>query len=125
VVNSPGSIDNLNAPQAQLDLTKAYNNAHLRTVLTATTGNNLAGTLQGGIYHALSRGPLLINGTLILDGNNNPNTVFIFQTDSTLTTASSSVVRLIRGAQECNVYWQVLSSATWGAARPSSATSSP
>ena len=114
VVNSPGVIDNPNAATAQLDLTTAYDNAHLRTLVTATTGNNLAGTLQGGIYHALSRGPLLINGTLTLDGNNRPNTVFIFQTDSTLTTASSSVVRLIRGAQECNVYWQVLSSANLG-----------
>ena len=114
VVNSPGVLDNPNAAQAQLDLTTAYNNAHLRTVLTATTGNNLAGTLPGGIYHASARGPLLINGTFTLDGNNNPNTVFIFQTDSTLTTASGSVVRLIRGAQECNVYWQVLSSANLG-----------
>ena len=114
MVNSPGVIDNPNAAQAQLDLTKAYNNAHLRTVVTATTGNNLAGTLPGGIYHASARGPLLINGALTLDGNNNPNTVFIFQTDSTLTTASASVVNLVRGAQECNVYWQVLSSANLG-----------
>ena len=114
VVNSPGVIDNPNAATAQLDLTTAYDNAHLRTLVTATTGNNLAGTLQGGIYHALSRGPLLINGSLTLDGNNRPNTVFIFQTDSTLTTAWGSVVNLIRGAQECNVYWQVLSSANLG-----------
>ena len=113
-VNSPGVIDNANAAQAQLDLTAAYDNAHLRTVLTATTGNNLAGTLPGGIYHASARGPLLINGAFTLDGNNNPNTVFIFQTDSTLTTASGSVVNLIRGAQECNVFWQVLSSANLG-----------
>ncbi|MDP9333382.1 MAG: ice-binding family protein [Actinomycetota bacterium] len=114
IVNSPGTLDNPNAAQAQLDLTTAYDDTHLRTQLTATTGNNLAGTLQGGVYHALGRGALGITGTLILDGNNNPNSVFIFQTDSTLTTASSSVVRLIRGAQECNVYWQVLSSANLG-----------
>jgi hypothetical protein len=113
-VGPPGTIDNVNAAQAQLDLTAAYDDTHLRTTLTATTGNDLAGTLQGGIYHALARGPLLITGTLILDGNNNPNSVFIFQTDSTLTTGSSSVVRLINGAQECNVYWQVLSSANLG-----------
>ena len=113
-VGPPGTIDNANAAQAQLDVTTAYDNAHNRTTLTATTGNDLAGTLQGGIYHALARGPLLITGTLTLDGNNNPNTVFIFQTDSTLTTGSSSVVRLINGAQECNVYWQVLSSANLG-----------
>ncbi len=113
-VGPPGTIDNAAAAQAQLELTTAYDNAHLRTTLTATTGNNLVGTLQGGIYHASARGPLLINGTLTLDGNNDPNTVFIFQTDSTLTTASSSVVSLINGAQECNVYWQILSSANLG-----------
>ena len=40
--------------------------------------------------------------------------VFIFQTDSTLITGSSSTVSLINGAQECNVFWQVGSSATLG-----------
>ncbi|MDQ3719472.1 MAG: ice-binding family protein [Actinomycetota bacterium] len=34
--------------------------------------------------------------------------------ESTLTTASASSVRLINGAQACNVYWQVGSSATLG-----------
>jgi hypothetical protein len=40
--------------------------------------------------------------------------VFIFQTNSTLITASSSTVTLINGAQECNVFWQIGSSATLG-----------
>ncbi|MEA2685163.1 MAG: hypothetical protein QOE93_358, partial [Actinomycetota bacterium] len=52
--------------------------------------------------------------TLTLDGANNPDSVFIIQTDSTLTTGSASRVRLIRGARECNVFWQVGSSATLG-----------
>jgi hypothetical protein len=38
--------------------------------------------------------------------------VFIFQAGSTLVTAAASVVRLINGAQPCNVFWQVSSSAT-------------
>jgi type VI secretion system secreted protein VgrG len=40
--------------------------------------------------------------------------VFIFQTDSTLITGSGSTVTLINGALECNVFWQVGSSATLG-----------
>jgi Ice-binding-like len=40
--------------------------------------------------------------------------VFIFQIGSTLTTASSSSVVLINGAQACNVFWRVGSSATLG-----------
>ena len=113
----PGVLDNPNAAQAQLDLTTAYDNAHTRGTLTGTTGVDLSGqTLQGGVYAATTspKGPLGLTGTLTLDGAGNPNTVFIFQTDSTLITGSSSVVRLINGAQECNVYWQVLSSATLG-----------
>ena len=50
----------------------------------------------------------------MLDGAGNENSVFIFQTNSTLITASASTVTLINGAQECNVFWQVGSSATLG-----------
>ena len=51
---------------------------------------------------------------MTLDAEGNPNAVFIFQIGSTLTTASGSIVRLINGAQSCNVVWQVGSSATLG-----------
>jgi hypothetical protein len=40
--------------------------------------------------------------------------VFIFQVGSALTTASGSRVVLLDGAQACNVYWQIGSSATLG-----------
>ena len=50
----------------------------------------------------------------MLDGAGDPSSVFIFQTDSTLITGSSSTVTLINGAQACNVFWQVGSSATLG-----------
>lgn len=63
---------------------------------------------------ATAKAALGLTGTLTLDGAGNPNTVFIFRTNSSLITGSGSVVRLINGAQECNVCWQVLSSATLG-----------
>ena len=40
--------------------------------------------------------------------------MFIFQIPSTLVTATDSSVRLVNGAQACNVFWQVGSSATLG-----------
>ncbi len=40
--------------------------------------------------------------------------VFIFQIGSTLTTGSGSHVVLTNGAEPCNVFWQVGSSATLG-----------
>jgi type VI secretion system secreted protein VgrG len=111
-----GTVDATNAValQAKNDLTTAYNNAAGRS-LTASTEADLANkTLPGGVYAASSKGSLLLNGTLTLDGEGNPNSVFIFQTDSTLTTGSGSNVSLINGAQECNVFWQIGSSATLG-----------
>jgi type VI secretion system secreted protein VgrG len=57
---------------------------------------------------------MALTGTLILDGQNNPDAVWVFQSGSTLTSAGSSVVSLINGAQACHVFWQVGSSATFG-----------
>jgi len=59
-------------------------------------------------------GTLGLTGTVTLDAQGDPNAVFIFQSASTLITASSSVVALINGASACNVFWQVGSSATLG-----------
>lgn len=111
-----GSIDTANgaAGQAQIDLTAAYVDAAGR-VLNGTTTAELGNlVLVGGVYAATSKAPLSLTGNLTLDGAGDPNSVFIFQTDSTLTTASGSSVTLINGAQECNVFWQVGSSATLG-----------
>ncbi len=55
-----------------------------------------------------------LTGTVTLDAQGDPNAVFIFRMGSTLTTASASDVNLINGAQACNVFWQVGSSATLG-----------
>ncbi|HEX4982490.1 MAG TPA: ice-binding family protein [Ilumatobacteraceae bacterium] len=116
VVTPPAIIDATTptAAQAKLDLTAAYLDAAGRP-LNATTAAELAGlTLVGGVYAGPSKSALSLTGTLTLDGAGDPNSVFIFQTDSTLTVASGSQVLFINGAQECNVFWQVGSSATVG-----------
>ncbi len=116
LVNPPGTTDTTNAAaqQAESDLTAAYVDAAGRP-LDATTTADLANlTLQGGVYAGPSKGALGLTGPLVLDGAGNANTVFVFQTNSTLITGSSSSVSLINGAQACNVFWQVGSSATLG-----------
>jgi hypothetical protein len=68
-------------------------------------------TLLPGVY--CNSSSILITGTVTLNGNGNPNAVFIIQMGSTLTTAANnSNVNLIGGAQASNVFWQVGSSAT-------------
>lgn len=100
------------ALQAQSDLTTAYTDAANRIPVTAEANPDLTGlTLAPGTYSA---GAMGLSGTVTLDGQGDPNAVFIFQAASTLITGSSSKVALIGGAQPCNVFWQVTSSATLG-----------
>ncbi|MCK5890208.1 ice-binding family protein [Aeromicrobium sp.] len=65
-----------------------------------------------GIYAVESS--MLLSGAITLDGGGRSDGVFVFQVPSSLTTASNSVVLFVNGAQPCNVYWQIGSSATFG-----------
>ncbi len=103
------------AGQAQSDLTTAYDDAAGRAP-TANIGAELAGTtLTAGVYK--SSGPTgigVVAGTLTLNGQGDPNAVFIFQIADTLITSSAATISLTNSAQACHVYWQVASSATLG-----------
>ncbi|WP_345214527.1 ice-binding family protein [Georgenia halophila] len=100
------------AAQAQEDLVAAYDDAAGLAPTASVSGDLVGETLTAGVYN--STGPLELNGTLTLDGQGDPNSVFIFQVASTLITGSASNVLLTNGAQACNVFWQVGSSATLG-----------
>lgn len=97
---------------AQAALANAITDAKSRTATTIPTELGTQ-TLTGGVYTSES-GTFGLTGELILDGQNNSSTVFIFKMASTLITADASKVTLINGAQACNVFWQVGSSATLG-----------
>ncbi len=117
IVLPPGTIEATSPVtlQAQNDLTAAYIDAAGRSVEFTQTNPDLVGqTLIPGVYAASAKAPLGLSGQLVLDGQNNPNAVFIFQTDSTLITSTGSTIELINGASECNVFWQIGSSATLG-----------
>ncbi|KAL5425689.1 hypothetical protein PMIN06_012991, partial [Paraphaeosphaeria minitans] len=111
----PGISGGINAGNAAANIARqdaqtAYN-AAASLASTGTTGPDLGGQiLVAGVYTASSS--VGLTGALILDGQNNPNALFVFQIGSTLTTATASSVLLINGAQACNVFWQVGSSAT-------------
>ena len=106
--------DDAVARQAKVDLATAYDVAAGRPS-TATVSGDLGGrTLVAGVYTSASS--LELTGDLTLDGQNDPNAVFVFQAGSTLRAAAGSRVLLTRGARACNVFWQVGSSATIEAA---------
>lgn len=111
-INGAQHITDAAAAQAQVDLITAYNATAAQTGAVAVSGDLGGLTLTPGVYNSASS--LGLTGTLTLDGLGNPNAVFIFQIGSSLTTASVSRIELVNGAQACNVFWQVTSSATLG-----------
>jgi hypothetical protein len=92
--------------QCAADLTSAYNQ------LNSTIPNYFPASLLGngqiltaGIYSIASTATL--NLELTLDAQNNPNAVFIFKIGGAFSSAANSKVRLVNGAQACNVFWKI------------------
>jgi len=98
---------------AKADLVIAYDDAAGRAV-TATISRELADAVLGpGVYASDPGGDFLLSSgeTLTLTGD--ADDVWIFKSASTLVFESGSTV-ILDGADPCNVYWQVASSATLG-----------
>jgi hypothetical protein len=84
-----------------------------------TTGGAGAGigcdansTLPPGAYISASNSTIVVDGVLTLDGQGNPDAVFIFQAPSALTMAVTSQIVLMGNAKASNVWWYVGSDAT-------------
>jgi hypothetical protein len=106
-------IDDAVANEAKSALTTAATTA-ANEASNGSAGKELAGeAFLPGVYTA-STSLLLSSGSVTLNAQGDPNAVFIFQIGTTLTTGSNTSVSLINGAQACNVFWQVGSSATLG-----------
>jgi Ice-binding-like len=72
-----------------------------------------------GVYTSITS--ILITDDITLDGQGDPNAVFVFQSASSLTTADGAAspgahvrILLTNGTKASNVWWQVASSATIG-----------
>ncbi len=116
-VNAPSTLypGNAGAAQAEADSVTAYNTlaGEASPPSNNLTGQDLGGlTLTSGVYHYSASSQL--TGILTLDGQGDPNSTFIFQIGSALTTASNSSVLFINGADPNDLFWQVGSSATLG-----------
>jgi len=105
------------ALQAKNDLVTATNGLLTSEGSCTSVNVELAGiTFLPGVYCSPTFG-LSAGGAVTLDANGDPDAEFIFLTGaggSTLITGEGSQVLLVGGAQPCNVYWQVASSATIG-----------
>jgi hypothetical protein len=102
------------ARQAETDANSAFG-----TLAGLPSGFNLSGqdlgtvgVLTPGVY--TFAGSAGLTGGLVLNFAGASNASFVFQIDSTLTTASASSVTVIGGEANDNVFWEVGSSATLG-----------
>ena len=98
---------------ANAAVTFAYADAAARLPLHNIAGDLTATTLTAGVYHAAAA--ISLSGTLTLDGRGDPTSVFIIQVGAALSTAASSQIALVNGAQASNVFWQVLGAVSLGA----------
>ena len=113
VVLGAEHVDDAVANEAKSALTTAATTA-ANEASNGSAGEDLAGhAFLPGVYTA-STSLLLSSGSVTLNAQGDPNAVFIFQIGTTLTTGSNTSVSLINGAQACNVFWEVGSSATLG-----------
>lgn len=93
--------------QCAADLTLAYN--QLNAAIPAFFPGPLLGngqTLNAGIY-SITNATISLNLDLTLDGQGDPNALFIFQLQGAFATSVNAKVKLINGALACNVFWKV------------------
>jgi hypothetical protein len=105
---------------AQNSLAAAYNALAAQACAPGSVVSTSQGqTLTAGVYCYPSGVDL--SYTTTLDGQGNPNAVFIFKLGSDLNTRDCGIPRpctsvvLTNGASECNVFWQVAGSAALAA----------
>ena len=90
----------------------AYDDGMARTAHTQF-GDPSGLTFHTGVHHTPAA--VVLTGTVTLDAEGDPSAVFIFQIDGALTTAASSEVLLVGGAQSANVFWIVVGAVSTGA----------
>ena len=105
-VNGVMHDGDLASGQCAADLNTAYLqlNSTVPTFFPAPLLGN-GQILIAGVYSIAS--PAVLNLDLILDGQGNPNAVFIFQIQGAFSTNAAAKVHLINGALACNVFWKV------------------
>ena len=100
--------------QAVLDLNYAYDQlmAIPNTELGHAPAFGSGETVNSGVYYIGGAGSLA--GTITLDGENNPDAIFVFKFNGAFSVAAQSKVILTNGAIPCNVFWIAEGAASMG-----------
>lgn len=102
--------------QAKADALAGYNDAvnAVRGTATSLSGNINGLTLAPGLYESLSTIEISPAGILYLDGQGDPDAVFVIRSSTSITTEAGSEVVLTGSAQAKNVFWSAGTAVTLG-----------
>ena len=90
--------------QANLDGKRAYDAIAALPADYVFAGDQIGQTMFPGVHY--TGGAFANTGTLTLDGQGDPNSIFIIKVDAAMNTAAGSHLRMINGAKASNVtYW--------------------
>ncbi len=107
--NVNGVMHNADGATAQcaLDLQTAYNtlNATIANFFPVSSSLGNGDTLIAGVYAI--PGAATLSSDLYLNAKGDANAVFIFKIPAAFSTDPSSKIKLLNGAQACNVFWKV------------------
>lgn len=99
------NIKDFSTEQGSINLVAIYNNINsvpaTQTAHAAAYGSGE--TLFPGVYAQAAA--LSIAGKLTLDGQNNPNSLFIFKANGAINTGAGTVINLINGASASHIFW--------------------
>jgi hypothetical protein len=105
--STAGTLYNANAvtTQAKIDLLRIY--IHLSDLKVTNTTHAAAfgsgESITAGVYSIAGAGS--VAGTLILNGQGNPNAAFVIKFEGGLSVAAGSSIVLSNGTRACNVFW--------------------
>jgi hypothetical protein len=106
--------------QAVVDLEALYLDLNSQPLTGGAFPSFAGGTvITPGVYETVSAVTTLLN--LTFDGQNNPNSIFIFRTSAALNSGAGCTFNLINGAKSSNIYF-IAAAITLGAAGSLSAT---
>ena len=95
------------------DATSAYNTLRALSTTGTLTGGDLAGqVVTPGVYRVAA---YAMTTPVTFDAENDPNALFIMQSDAALNTTAGTTMHLVNGAQPNQIFWVTVAAATLGA----------
>jgi hypothetical protein len=109
-VNQRSGAEYINEPsvtnQPFADASSALTEAQSDSTTTTTVADISGETFTPGVY-ASGASTMAFSTNITLNGEGDPNAVFIFNVGTTLATAAATKVILENGANACNVIWNI------------------